>query len=190
MNVGNQFLLYQVHRIKGLWQSSASSMITGKPVMMLLLSQVGISAVRNFWQLVPKDPSALDQIQSQTLSTSALFHEAIEKWPNNCHLCEEYSMFLVEGAMDFAEGMKVKHRAELIEQGKNFVINISFRSLVHDYPQYLKLGIMDCRGNFIKKETPCSDGSTSSSGSDSRDSQLSTGTMDGQLGAEIEEELG
>jgi hypothetical protein len=59
-------------------------MITGKPVKMLSLSDVGISAVRNFWQLMPKDPSALYHIQLQTLSMSALFHEAIEKWLNNC----------------------------------------------------------------------------------------------------------
>jgi hypothetical protein len=141
-------------------------------------------------QLVPKDPSALYHIQSQTLSTSALFQEAIEKWPNNCRLREEDSMLLVDGAMHVAEGTTVKHRAELIEQGKNIVINISFRPLVHAYPQYLKLGTMDWGGNFIRKETPAGDSSISSSGSGSRDLQLSTGTMDGQLDAEIEEELG
>jgi hypothetical protein len=77
MNVGNRFLLCQVHRMKGLRQFSASSMITGKFVKMQ--SQAGISAVCCFWQLVPKDSSALYRIQPQTLLKSALFHEAIEK---------------------------------------------------------------------------------------------------------------
>jgi hypothetical protein len=59
-----------------------------------------------------KNPSTLYHIKPQTLSTSALFHEAIEKLSNNCGLCEEYSMFLVEDAMDFADGMKAKHQAK------------------------------------------------------------------------------
>jgi hypothetical protein len=62
-----------------------------------------------------KDPSALHHIQPQTLSVNALFYGAIEKLSNNYGLCEEYSMFLVENAMDFAEGMKAKHQTELIE---------------------------------------------------------------------------
>jgi branched-subunit amino acid permease len=41
----------------------------------------------------------------------------------------------------------------LIKQGKNVVINISFPSLMRAYPYYLKLGIMACRENFIKKDT-------------------------------------
>jgi hypothetical protein len=66
-----------------------------------------------------------------------LFHEAIEKWPNNYRLCEEDSMFLVESATDCEEGLKVKHRVELIEHGKNFVADISFRPLVHASPQFV-----------------------------------------------------
>jgi hypothetical protein len=126
---------------------------------------------------VPQDPSVLGHIRSQTVSTGALFLEAIEKWPNNDRLGDEYSMFLVEGARDFAEGMKVKHRAELIQQSKNFVIDISFRSQVHTYSQYLKLGIIGYRGNSLKKDTSGGDRSMSSSSLGTRDSQLSTGTM-------------
>jgi len=62
-------------------------------------------------------------------------------------------MFLVEGATDFAERLKVKHQVELTKQDKNFVIDISFRSQAHTRSQYLKLGIIGCRRNSLKKDT-------------------------------------
>ncbi|OHT12680.1 Adenylate and Guanylate cyclase catalytic domain containing protein [Tritrichomonas foetus] len=187
--IGTRFCLYQVHNIKGLRQSSASSEITNKLMEMKAKSLSGIQASRNFWLNVSQNPSALYDIRKHTLETSSLFREAIERWPNNSRMCEEYSYFLIECGTNFTEGLKIKHRSELIEQGKNFVIDLSFRSLVRAYPMYLKNKIMDVKGNYIRTSEGVSRSKSSLNSVNSQNSQMSSGTMDGELDVEIEEQL-
>ena len=181
-----RFMLYEVHRVKGLRLSSASSEITEKVMDLKRMSQAGLTTVREFWRHVPNSVGVFYDIRSSTTRTGALFAEAMDKWPNNVRLCEDYANFLVECATDYVNGVKIQHRADLIEQGKNFVVDISFRSLVRAYPLYLKRNIMDVKGNFIaQKQQNGRQGSTSSS----NNSQMSTGTIDGELDVEIEEQL-
>ncbi|OHS99460.1 Adenylate and Guanylate cyclase catalytic domain containing protein [Tritrichomonas foetus] len=181
-----RFLLYQVHQIKGLRQSSASSEITDKLMELKRMTQASISSVREFWKTIPQDISVYYDIKVSTNRINALFNEAMDKWPNNVRLCEDYATFLIEAATDFTEGVKMKHRADLIEQGKNFVVDLSFRSLVRAYPMYLKRNIVDVKGRFIYKRNPSG---AKSSNSTNPNSQLSTGTIDGVLDIEIEEQL-
>ncbi|OHT14492.1 Adenylate and Guanylate cyclase catalytic domain containing protein [Tritrichomonas foetus] len=190
LRVDQRFMIYQVHHVKGLRQSSASSEITDKLMEMKAKSLSGINDVRNFWLNVPMDPSFLYNIRKNTNHTCALFKESIDRWPNNCRLCEDYSTYLIECATNFTEGLKIKHRSELIEQGKNFVVDLSFRSLVRSYPQYLKGGFMDIKGNVLNRNMSGNMGSQrSQNSSGSQTSQMSTGTMDGELDLEIEEQL-
>ena len=194
LKVGDRFMLYQVHRVKGLRQSSASSEITDKLMEMKGLAQRGMTAVRNFWEQVPRNPSILYDIRHSTTSTTSLFNESLGKWPNNCRLVEDFSTFLIECAADFSEGLKMKHRAELIEQGKNFVVDLPFRSLVRCYPMYLKKGIMDVKGNFLNRGPATATrqrGNASLSGSsNSSNSQVSSSVLNGELDAEVEDQLG
>ena len=195
LRVEQRFLIYQVHRIKGLRQSSASSEITNMLMEMKAKSLAGINDVRNFWLTVPNDPSFLFNVQHNTRHICALFRENIEKWPNNSRMCEDYSLFLIEGATQFREGLKMKHRVDLIEQGKNFVVDKSFRSLVRSYPLYLRRGYMDVKGNILNRQNIGSAGSKgnqsqkSSVNGSSNNSQVSTSTMEGDLDIEVEEQL-
>ena len=181
-----RFMLYEVHRVKGLRLSSASSEITEKVMDLKRMSQAGITSVREFWRNVPSSVGIFYDIRSSTTRTSALFSEAMDKWPNNVRLCEDYANFLVECATDYVNGVKVQHRADLIEQGKNFVVDLSFRSLVRAYPLYLKRNIVDVKGNFIAQKAAAG---RQGSASSSNNSQMSTGTIDGELDVEIEEQL-
>ncbi|OHT07620.1 Adenylate and Guanylate cyclase catalytic domain containing protein [Tritrichomonas foetus] len=183
----HRYLLYEVHRVKGLRQSSASSEITDKLMELKRMTQSCITTTQDFWKNIPNDPSIFYDIRSSTKRVQALFNEAIDKWPNNVRLCEDYSKFLIECATDFTAGIKMKHRADLIEQGKNFIVDISFRSLIKAYPMYLKRNIVDFRGNFTHLKATGAHGSSASSSN--ANSQLSTGTIDGELDLEIEEQL-
>lgn len=193
LKVGDRFMLYQVHRVKGLRQSSASSEITDKLMEMKGLAQRGMTAVRSFWEQVPKNPSVMYDIRHSTKSTTDLFNECLDKWPNNSRLVEDFSSFLIECASDFSQGLKMKHRAELIEQGKNFVVDLPFRSLVRCYPMYLKKGIMDVKGNFLNRGAKPQGGrgnASLSGSSNSSNSQVSSSVLNGELDAEIEDQLG
>ncbi|OHT00099.1 Adenylate and Guanylate cyclase catalytic domain containing protein [Tritrichomonas foetus] len=181
-----RFLLYEVHRVKELRQSSASSEITDKLIELKRVTQTCITICHDFWRSVPTNPGKFYEIRYATKHAEALYDEAIDKWPNNVRLAEYYSKFLIECATDFTSGIKYKHRSDLIEQGKNFVVDISFRSLIRAYPMYLKRNIVDTRGNFtINKTAKTGSQSSSSLGN----SQMSTGTIDGELDIEIEEQL-
>ena len=186
LNFAQRFLIYQVNVIKGLRQSSASTEVADKITRLKSKATSIIQDVRRFWVEVPEDENVFYQIYKNTKNISELYLEAMDRWPNNVRICENYSNFLIEGATDFKQGIFMKHRAELIEQGKNFVIDLSFRSLIKAYPMYLKNNIMDVHGKFIKQEAG-KKGSTSSSGMGN--SQMSTGTIDGILDPEIEESL-
>ena len=181
-----RFMLYEIHRVKGLRLSSASSEITEKLMDLKRMSQAGITTIRDFWKNIPNDIGFFYDLRSTTVRTAALYAEAVDKWPNHVRLCEDYATFLIECATDYVNGIKIQHRADLIEQGKNFVVDISFRSLVRAYPMYLKRNIMDIKGNFIAQKTA---GSRTGSNNSTGNSQMSTGTIDGELDVEIEEQL-
>lgn len=185
LHIAHRFLLYQVHRVMGLRQSSVSSEITDKLIEIKHLSIKGVNAVRGFWKEIPASPDIFLQVKQFTDQTCSLFRESMEKWPNNSRLCDDYSKFLIECGTDFCEGVKMKHRADLIDQGKNFVVDLCFRSMVRVYPLYLKRSILDVKGNFIKMNVS----NKQSSMSVNSNSQLSTGTIDGELDIEIEEEI-
>ena len=99
--------------------------------------------------------------------------------------CENYSTFLTESATDFIEAIKQHHRADLIETGHNFSIDMCFRQFVRNFPAYLKQKIVDVKGNFINTENKRKTGSTSGS----KNSFTSTGSMS-ELDVAMEEGIG
>ncbi|OHS96029.1 Adenylate and Guanylate cyclase catalytic domain containing protein [Tritrichomonas foetus] len=191
LSISQRFIIYQVHKVKNLRQSSASSEITENLLSLKTMANNHILSVRNFWLNVPKDPSILYNIDKFTKHTCDIFKETLEKWPNNSRFCEEYSRYLIECATDFMQGLVIKNRAHLIEQGKNFVVDKCFRSLVRAYPAYLTRGIMDIKGNYIarKQMNNINTGNQSSNSSNSNNSTFSQ-SSEFQLDAEVEEQLG
>ncbi|OHS94912.1 Adenylate and Guanylate cyclase catalytic domain containing protein [Tritrichomonas foetus] len=188
LTFAQRFLLYEVHKIISVRQSSASIEINDRLVEMKHITAKGINGSRGFWSNMPNSPDIFYQLRTFTERGIALFNESIEKWPNNIRLSEEYQVFLIECGTDFIEGVKMKHRADLIEQGKNFVIDHSFRSLIHVVPEYLKKDIVNVKGHFISKNKLTNATQTSGS-SGSNNSSMTTGTIDGDLDVEVEETL-
>ncbi|OHT14623.1 Adenylate and Guanylate cyclase catalytic domain containing protein [Tritrichomonas foetus] len=191
LSLRERFIVYQVHRVKNLRQSSASVEINDNLIKMKSKSNEGITAVRNFWKNVPQDPSILYNIHDTTDETCALFEECLENWPNNCRFCEEYSRYLIECATNFHLGLVMKNRSMLIEQGKNFIVDKCFRSLVRAYPTYLTRGIMDIKGHHMNRGDGATGGNKSSSNmsSGSQNSSVNSSTMQ-ELDIEVEDRLG
>lgn len=187
LNFSQRFLMFQINVIKGLRQSSASRDVAESIMNLRNKANTIIDDTRKFWLTCPDELTFFFDIQRRSEHLSELFAEALDRWPNNVRICEIYSHYLIEGTMDFKEGVKIKHRAELIEQGKNFVVDESFRSLVRAYPEYLKKNVMDIKGNFINHYSTSS--ANSSQSSKSNGSNISSGTIDGNLDPEIEESV-
>ena len=187
-NFQQRFLIYEAHQIVSKRESSASVEINETILKMRHLSVKGMNGAKNFWSDVPTNPDSLYQTRLFTDNAIAQFEESVKKWPNNVRLREEYQKFLIEVATDFNYGVKMKHQSELIEQGKNFVIDYSYRSLIHIVPEYLKRGIFDVKGNRVVKKVNNNE-SKGSQNSSRNGSTVSSGTIDGELDIEIEENI-
>lgn len=187
LNFFQRFLIFQIDSIKRLRQSSASREISEKLLHLKNASNALIDDVKKFWINCQDDASIFYDISMKTKNLSELYQEAMQQWPNNIRLCEGYSRMLIEGAMDFKKGVLMKYRADSIEQGKNFAIDLSFRSLVRAYPEYLKKGVMDLQGNFRIHKSENGENTSSSGSNNSKRSSVSSGTIDGILDPEIEE---
>jgi hypothetical protein len=111
------------------------------------------SISRDFWANPVVDLSYFYGIKTFTDQVKAFYNEDIQKWPNNSGLSEDYSCFLVEGVTNFSSVLEPKYRADLIEQGKNYVVDFSFRSLMRTFPTYLKKYIVNIQGHFITESS-------------------------------------
>lgn len=188
LGIGQRFIVYQVHRVKDIRQSSTSSDITEKLIELKNKTASLVAVSKNYWISVPKDISLMYEIEKNTAAINHLYEESISKWPNNVRLTEDYTYFLIEGASDYVTGLKMKRRSDLIEQGRSFIVDYCYRSLIRSYPFYLLKNIMDVHGNFINRGVP-KKASMSSSSNGGSNSQMSF-SMVGDLDAEVEDSLG
>ncbi|OHS93112.1 hypothetical protein TRFO_40582 [Tritrichomonas foetus] len=186
LGYSHRFLIFQVYRIKTLRQSSASSDANEKLAELKRLSQQCEAEINGFWASNDSNPGYFEVISTQVQSLNALWLEAIRDFPNNSKFSDEYCRFLTECATDFEMAIVQKQRSEMIEMGTNFSVDISFRSMVKNYPEYLKKDILDLKGN-VRSRTTKNKGSTASSGSN-KDSSFSTSNI--EVDAELENSLG
>ncbi|OHT02589.1 Adenylate and Guanylate cyclase catalytic domain containing protein [Tritrichomonas foetus] len=186
LGYAHRFLIYQVHRIKTLRQSSASSDANEKLADLKRLSQQCESDINGFWIATEASFGYFEQLAAEVQALNALWLEAIRDFPNNSKFSDEYCRFLIECATDFDNAIIQKQRAELIEMGTNFSIDLSFRSMVRNYPEYLKKGILDLKGN-VKSRARKKNGSTSNSSNKMSD-YASTANI--EIDAELENTIG
>ena len=183
LGIAEKFMIYEILKVKRQRQSSSAE-VSIHLLELRRLMYSSITSCINFWKTVPKDIGVFYDIRKVTEKTDASYRDAINEWPNNQRIADDYTTFLIECKTDFIEGLKMKNRSELIELGKNFVIDICFKSFIKVYPNYLKKNILDVKGNFINKEIKQQRGSSIGAGSN-----MSTGTIDGALDIEREEML-
>lgn len=194
LTMGERFLVYQAYRVKTLRQSSVSSDANGRLSDLKLVTQQCYDDVLSFWVTKNASLSYFEMLSSECSRVKALWQEAIRDFPNNAKFSEEYCSFLIECMADLNQSLVQKQRSELIESGRNFAVDLSFRSLVRCYPEYIKKKVLDTHGNLIrragKRKGSASSGGVSQSQDSSSKGMSSTSGSIMEIDAEMEETLG
>lgn len=180
----NRFLMYEVNKIIALRQSSQNSQALDSINYLKNLSVEAEAQARTL--LLDKTISLrrLEKLAKKTSEINSLWEDAIEKFPNDHRIYDEYTRFLAEVDCNFVKAIQMQNRSELVETGYNFAIDVCFKCMVKAFPIYLKKKILDVKGNFIKKEMK----KTSSSSSNHNSDHIS-GSNVLELNADIEEQI-
>ncbi|OHT09038.1 Adenylate and Guanylate cyclase catalytic domain containing protein [Tritrichomonas foetus] len=169
----HRFLLYQLNRIKILRQSSASVQAADKLRNMKNQTKEVYTEIISFWDQQVASTAFLSKLRAMVSKTRALWDESLQDFPNSVQNCEEYCHFLIECSTDFSAAIRQKHRAELIESGRNFSIDRCFRQFISNFPDYLKKGTVDTKGMIITSKKKRSGSSSSGSSGNNRKSSNS-----------------
>lgn len=180
----DRFLIYQAYRVNSIRQSSS---LTGANERLSDLKNRSLQCeqnIRSFWMKSTANLNDLSLIDRTIVELSQQWENAIRDYPNNSKFSDEYSRFLAESATNFTGSIFQRHRADMIESGRNFAIDKVFRCMVRAYPAYLKKNKLDFKGNILNNKTKKNGSSSHSS------SKHSTVTSSIEVDAELEENLG
>ena len=194
MKFNQRFLLSQVQKIK-LLRQSASSTQTGERIKDLKQHTKELqTSMKNFWSSTAPDVGFLISTSAALKKTKSLWEESLAEFPNSIQYIEESIIFLIECNCDFVSAIKSRNKIDLIEAGKNFNVDMCFRQFARTFPEYLKQGIIDVKGNFIyNQKTQKSSGnqSTSSNNNSSKNfSSSSSSSSNSGLEVAVEEGIG
>ncbi|OHS95954.1 Adenylate and Guanylate cyclase catalytic domain containing protein [Tritrichomonas foetus] len=155
LKIEERFLVYQVYRLKSLRQTSTSS--DSNEILTKLRTQTEqcIGDVVMFWKSNNPDITYFEHLSKEESKLDSLWIKSIRDYPNSSKFCEEYIRFLLECSTDFVKAIYLKQRADMIEMGRNFSIDISFRSMAGSFPNYIKKGLINTKGKVIWKNSQC-----------------------------------
>ena len=146
-----RFLIYQVQRIKTLRASHSSLSATELLLELHTANEQCEANINSFWSSTSPSICFCETRNHELDKTSLLWLEAIDTYPNNPKMSYEYSRFLVECVTNFELAIFHHQKAELIEGGRSFAVDTSFRSFVREFPAYLKKGIVNVKGKKMTK---------------------------------------
>lgn len=195
MKFYQRFLLSQVQKIK-LLRQSASSTQTGERIKDLKQQTRDLQhSMKNFWEMTTPDVGFLISTSAVLKKTRSLWEESLAEFPNSIQYIEESIVYLIECNCDFVSAIKSRNKIDLIEAGKNYNVDICFRQFARTFPNYLKKGIIDLKGNFIfNQKTQKSSGNQSSSStgnnSSSKNFSSSSSSSMSELEVAVEEGIG
>lgn len=185
----HRFLIYEVYRLNTLRQSSASSAANEMLSDLKNKSLQAETFVRSCYSLKQPDVAAFEQISTKNKKVQSLWQEGIYNYPNNSKYYEEYSRFLIEAPADYYGAVLQRRNADLIDVGHNFAVDYAFIQMVRSYPNYLKKGFLDSKGNIRiqSKQSKPKDGMMSTTTSESSDH---SSTIKGNIDQEVEDSVG
>lgn len=179
----NRFLIFQIMEVKTrrLVSSSKDTLdIYNKLHAMNSSCKYGY---QQFWDKTQCHTSYMVNLSNSVMDAERYFKYALMNNPNNIRLTNEYANFLAECLCDFKGAIIETMRVDAIVDGNNFNADMSFRSLVHKFPRYLKDEIYDYKGKRVKKNE-------NSEVFTVQGSEKSSEQFDGSLDAENEEIVG
>lgn len=201
----HRFFIYQIQKIKMLRQSSSSLYACEKLHGLLENTKELEKDIFEFWLINPNaenkdrckivndhgvDVTYLYKLQDRICKSRSLWNEALTDFPNSIQYRKEFCHFTIECQTNFTDSIKNKHKSDLIESGKNFNIDMSFRLFVRTFPNYLKKEIIDTKGNFIHTAKKQISGSSSASASNSKQSSTLQSSITSMIDGQIVEEIG
>jgi hypothetical protein len=147
-----EFLLFQLSRIRLLRESSTSISAGEKLTAIKIASNDIILKLRSFWERADCNLALINQWVKQLASVTTQWQEAIDDFPNSLVLRDTYITFLIEAGSRYSDAVYQKSRADLLDNGINFQVGMdSYKRFIAKYPQYLKKRILDVRGNLMNK---------------------------------------
>lgn len=184
LSVPAQFLLFQIEAIKSLRQFSASSLAKLKLVDLKTMSRNCENMTKSGLDMKEAKIDYFEQLAQKTTRARVIWTESLMQQPNNARFYEEYTRYLIEAESDFKEGLAMKNKQTLLEAGANFSIDLSFRSMVENFPKYLTDGIIDTKGKILQmqhkgpKENSSANNSVSTNNSQSASSGSESTELD------------
>lgn len=186
LSLGHRFMIYQVNRIKTLRTSSSSSEATERLQELIQTRHRNTDIIHEFWTNIPSSTYAFTRLIDSVNRATVLWEEAIKDFPNSSRICDEYSLFLIDCASDFQRGIKLKSRSDLIDSGKNYSVDMAFRSLIRTYPDYVKKQLVTISGYIVHEQKGGGSATASSTGGGSSFSSATASDID----MEMEERIG
>jgi PAS domain S-box-containing protein len=151
LGTDERFILFQLQRIRLLRESSTSTTAVEKLASVKTASTETAAMMRAFWDRSECDLSLLNRFALQISSTNSLWDEGLEDFPNSTQFRDLYITYLIEGATRFSDAIFQKSRSDMLENGADFRVDNCFRRFVRRFPEYLKRGIVDGKGNSLIK---------------------------------------
>ncbi|EAY00516.1 Adenylate and Guanylate cyclase catalytic domain containing protein [Trichomonas vaginalis G3] len=182
LGFSDRFLIYQCFRIKMKRLVSDTKDTLEMFNKLKNKNDLCKNTIKSFWDKNEADSNFFSSLSLLVNDVDSLFKASLMSNPNNLRLVTEYSNFLAECKGDFDNAIKESIRAELIGDGKNFNVDVSFRSLVNKFPRYLKDKILDVKDHRILKtlgdKTDASQKSSNSSGNSSTGASFDSNSVD------------
>lgn len=148
-----RFLLYQIFKLTTVRQF-ASHTEANQRFMDIRNQSRNIEALtRGAFDNQKLNANFYEELARKTMIMNAIWRETLVDFPNNPKFCDEYCRYLIEAEGNFQDSIRIKHRQTMIESGKSFSVDHSFRSLVRLFPEYLTKDIIDIRGVLVRKST-------------------------------------
>ena len=78
----------------------------------------------------------IESINVQLMHCNSRWREAIDKYPKNALLAEEYAHFLIECMSDFEAASEWHYKALQLQDGKVYNYDVATIHFLHDFPEY------------------------------------------------------
>ncbi|EAY21631.1 Adenylate and Guanylate cyclase catalytic domain containing protein [Trichomonas vaginalis G3] len=166
----SRFLIFQIFKVKTRRLSSNSKDTIKTYNMLKSMNDECRLAIQSFWDKPTANSHLTTHIKARIMAVHDCFEYILLNNPNNLRITNEYVNFLLEVECDFSKAIEQAIKAEEILDGKNFNVDLSFRSLVYKFPKYLENGVLDIHGNKIMKDA--SRESNRSEGLERRNSEM------------------
>ena len=189
LSMYDRFFLYQIQRLK-IQRTSASSSVCVENLKNLTQLRIEIeSNIANFWDQSTYSVKNLPKLTAKIRKLNSLYEEALAEFTNSTQHFSDFEHFLIECRCNYTSAIATHYKKGLVESGSTLKIDHAFKSLVQNYPKYLKNNIVNLRGQFLSKKK--SYGTDSNNGSKENSANISfTSGSSINLDVAVEENIG